>query len=196
MHPKATTKRDINMEQTKMKTSQDELYSYLTAHDVKLVRVAELMGKTLAVVSSCFLHHKNVHGYERRFSVENVQKLNEALPVIASELRQCVMTFGTDRMYKNRLGKEYDPGMVEPMKRVGRYMNLAPLTERLLGWNERKKVNVLTSEKCKAYGNIMRSEVAAVNAELLSVAGVLDGMEVVADEEAFNGAANIDKVDN
>ena len=184
------------MEQVKMKTSSDELYKYLTAHNVKLVRVAELMGKSLAVVSSCFLHHKNVHGGVRRFSVENVQKMNEALTVIASELRGCVMTFGTELMYTNRQGREYDPGMVEPMKRVGRYMNLAPLTERLMGWNERKKTNVLGSENGKAYGNITRSDVAAVNAELLAVAGVLDGTEVVADNEAYSGTTNINKVDN
>lgn len=188
---------DTMMEQTKMEMTQDELYEYLTAHDVKLVRLAELMGKTLAVVSSCFLHHKNVHGYARRFSVENVQKLNEALPVIARELRGCVMRFGKKPVCVVKQGRTYYPGMVEPMKRVGEYMNLVPLTERLMGWNERKKANVLASDKNKAYGNIMRGDVVAVNKELLEVAGVLDGTEVVADDEAYDGgSSNIENVDS
>ena len=89
---KATTIE--TMEQKKMQMSQDDLYQYLTDHDVKLSRLAELMGKSLPVLSSAFLHHKNNAGYERNFSVENIALLNQSLPILSDELRQCLLTFG------------------------------------------------------------------------------------------------------
>ena len=180
----------------KMKMSQDDLYKYLNEHDLKVSRIAELMGKTTAVISSNFRHHKNAHGYPRRFSVENIKQLNEALAVIASELRGCVMTFGTDQMYTNKHGRTYDPGLVEPMKRLGELMNLAGLTERLLGWNKGKKTSILTDTISKAYGNISENDVMIINREVLAVAGVLEGMEVVPDENAFDGMANIRSQDD
>lgn len=181
----------MNKEQKKMKMSQDELRDYLDEHDLKVARIAELMGKSPAVITSNFKHHKNAHGYPRRFSVENIRLLNEALAVIAKELRGCVMTFGTDQMYTNKHGRTYDPGLIEPMKRLGELMNLAGLTERLLGWNKGKKTSILTDSISKAYGNISEADVQAINKEVLEVSGVLEGMEVVPDENAFDGMANM-----
>lgn len=178
------------MEQQKMKMTQDALYQYLTAHDVKVIRIAELMGKSPAVIISNFRHHKNAHGYPRRFSVENIRQLNEALGVLAKELRGCVLTFGTDQVRTNKHGRTYDPGLIAPLKRVGELMNLTHLVNRLLGWSEGKKMNIMCAPSSKAYGNISEADVMTVNAEVLAVAGVLEGVEVVPDENAFAGNAS------
>lgn len=176
------------MEQQKMKMSQDQLYKYLNDHDVKVIRLAELMGKTPSVIISNFRHHKNAHGNPRRFSVENIRQLNEALHVIARELRGCVLSFGTDQMYTNKHGRTYDPGMIEPMNRLGELMNMTGMTQRLLGWNNLKKLNTFSNPSSKAYGNISEADVMTINAEVLAVAGVLEGLEVVPDENAFDGS--------
>lgn len=175
------------MEQQKMKMSQDALYKYLTDHDVKMTRIAEVMGKDPHVVISNFRHHKNAHGNPRRFSVENIRQLNEALQVIASELRARMLVFGTDQMYTNKHGRTYDPGLIEPLKRVGEILSLTSLLYRLLSWKEGKKMNIMCAPSSKAYGNISETDVMTINAELLAVAGVLEGLEVVPDENAFDG---------
>lgn len=174
------------MEQKKMQMSQDDLYQYLTDHDVKLSRLAELMGKSLPVLSSAFLHHKNNAGYERNFSVENIALLNQSLPILADELRQCVMTFGSDQTFTNKHGTTYDPALLEPIKRLGRYLNLVTLTERILGWNKTRKRNVLADTHSKVYGCISQSDMMALNAELLAIAGVLGGTEVIPDDDAYD----------
>lgn len=167
--------------------SQDALYKYLTDHDIYLQPIATLMGKNVAVLLSDFRHHKNNKGNLRYFSVENIGKLNAALPQLAEQLRSCAMTFGTDQTYTNQHGRTYDPGMIEPMKRIGKYMNLTTLVNRVLGWNKGKKMRVITDTTSKAYGNISEQDVAAVNAEVLAVAGVLDNIEVMPDVNAFEG---------
>jgi len=174
----------------KVKVSQDKLYEYLKAHDVKLVRIAELMGKSLSVVSSCFLHHKDVHGKPRCFSVENIELLNKALPVIAEEMRGCLMTFGSPKTFKNSWGFTYDPALVEPMKRVGRYMSIGPLTERLLDWSRSKCKNTLNDLNGPVCGNIMEGDVMSINTELIAVAAVLEKYEVVPDEDAYDSSSS------
>lgn len=170
----------------KVKVSQDKLYEYLKAHNVKLSRIAELMGKTRFMVSSCFLHHKNTYGNPRCFSIENVRLLNNALPLVAVELRDCLMTFGSPKTFRNSWGYTYDPELVEPMKRVSRYMNIGPLTERMLDWSRSKCKNTLTDSHSQAYGNIMEGDVMSINTELLAVASVLESLEVVPDEDAYS----------
>lgn len=170
-----------------MKMSQDALYKYLNDHDVKMSRIAELMGVVPQVVMSCFRHHLNHNGNPRYFSIENIRKLNEALPKLAQELRSCVMTFGSDKVYTTKRGLVYDPGMIEPMNKVGRLLNMTTLAERLLGWNKQKKLNTFSNPTHRMYGHISESDVAAVNAEVLAVAGVLENVEVTPDVNAFEG---------
>lgn len=174
------------MEQKKMQMSQDDLYQYLTDHDVKLSRLAELMGKSLPVLNSAFRHHKNNAGYERNFSVENITRLNHSLPLLADELRQCVMTFGSDKSFTNKHGSTYDPALLEPIKQLGRYLNLVTLTERILGWNKTRKRNVLADSHSKVYGCISQSDMMTLNSELLAIAGVLEGTEVIPDDDAYD----------
>lgn len=183
------------MEQQKIKLSQDELYQYLNDHDVKVIRLAELMGKTPQAIISNFRHHANAHGNPRRFSVENCRQLTEALRVIASELRGCVMTFGTEEKYTNNHGRTYDPGMIKPLYRVGELLNLTHLVERMLGWNKGKRTSVLTDKISKAYGNVSAADVLIINIEIASIAGVLDLVEIVPDENAFDGNNSSDSSD-
>ena len=172
--------------------SQDELYEYLTAHDVKTIRIAELMGKTPQTIISCFKHHKNAHGYPRRFSVENIAQLNDALSVIAKELRSCVLTFGTPDKYTNNHGKTYDPGLIEPIKKVGELLNLTGLTTRLFRWKKSKKEAIMSDASSKSYGNISEAVVTAINAEVLAIVGVLENVQVIPDQNAFSRSSSLD----
>lgn len=166
----------------KVKISQDTLYQYIMDHNIKLVRIAEIMGVSEASVNSCFRHHNNVHGNPRSFTRYNIRKLNDALEQIVDELRGCVLTFGSDRTFTNMRGKTYDPALIEPIKRIGNLMNLTALVSRVLGWNQNKKENTLVTPSSKNYGNISKSDADRINAEILSVAGVLSSYEVVPDE--------------
>lgn len=170
----------------KVKMSQDALYKYLTDHDVKIIRIAELMGKSPAVVNSDFLHHKSSKGKSRCFSVENVKLLNEALHKFSDELIARLVVFGSEQMYTNKHGRTYDPGMIEPLNKLGEFLNMTGIFGRILGWNKYKKLNVFASKTSKNYGNISEQDVIMINSEILSIAGVLAGVEVVPDENAYD----------
>lgn len=178
------------MKEKKVQVSQDYLYEYLTGHDVKLVRIAELMGQTQGNVSAYFLHLSDNDGRPRRFGPAHIEKLNEALPVIASELRGCVMEFGSEHVRTNKWGKTYDPALIEPMKRVGNWLNLTTLTVRLLGWTKSRKQNTLVDSHSKVYGNISQEDVMRINAELLQVSSTLAGMEVEMPESSNSSSSS------
>ena len=144
------------------------------------------MAMDRSAVMSCCKHHLNARGRPRHFTVQRIVHLNKALQILAGELRSHVVVFGSDKVYTNKHGRTYDPGMIEPLNELGKYMNLMSLTNRLLGWNKRKKLNVFSSPATKNYGNISESDVNAINAEVLSVAGVLEGTEVVPDDDAYD----------
>ena len=173
------------MDTAKVKMTQDALYKYLTDHDVKISRIAELMGLGPNFVISCFRHNNNSHGNPRYFSMENIQKLNEALSKLAMQLRFSLITFGSDKMYTNRHGR-----LIEPLNELGELMNLIGLTGRLLGWSKFKKMSVFSSPTNKAYGHISESDIMAINTEIISVAGVLENIEVVPDENAYDGSSS------
>ena len=167
----------------KVQISQDTLYKYLTEHGVTVSRLAELMNTTAANINSCFLHHKNSDGSIRRFTSRNIPELNQALEKMAEDIRSRVLTFGSDQTFTNQRGNTYDPALVERMKNdVGYYFNLTALCEKVLGWKKSKKHNVLETISSKVYGYISQDDVNRINAELLSVAGVLSSYEVVPDE--------------
>lgn len=167
----------------KIKVSQDTLYEYMTAHDVKMTRLAELIGRTPEVVFSCFKHHKNYHGNPRSFNAEHIALINKALPQVASELRRRLLKFGSSEAYTNSRGVKYDPALVAPMKELGEYLNITGVLTRVCGWTKGKKSAVLTSPASKLYGCISEQDVIAINNEVLSVAAVLGSYEVVVDEE-------------
>lgn len=168
----------------KIKVTQDTLYEYILAHDLKMTRLAELIGKSDNVVFSCFKHHNDTRGNARYFSAKNIAAINEALPVIASELHDRLLTFGSPYTYTNRNGATYDPALVENMKEIGRYINITAMTQRLLGWNQFKKSAVIVQKNSNSYGCISKEDVIIINNELLSIAGVLNSYELIPNNES------------
>ena len=179
----------------KVKVTQDVLYQYLNEHDVKLSRFAEVIGISPGMVMSSFKHHKDRYGKPRSFSTKNISLLNDALPVIAGELRTRQLVFGSDQVYTNRLHSTYDPALIKQIKELGKYINITSLTGRLLGWSKNKKSAVLVQSCSKAYGCISKDDVVAINNEILAVAGVLSSYEVVADDNVNNDSNNQKRAD-
>lgn len=182
------------MENKKIRMSQDTIYKYLTEHDIKITRIADLMGKSYSVIISDFRHHNSNEGKPRCFSKYNIEKLNKALVKLAEQLRSCLLTFGTDQKYTNKHGRTYDPGMIEPLNKLGEYMNLTKLICRILGWTKSKKLRVFSAPSSKNYGNISEADVTAINAEILAIIGVLEGVEVVPDDDAYDDGTSSSEV--
>lgn len=160
--------------------TQDELYKYLLAHDIKLSRLAEMIGlKTPEPLMSCFKHHKDWHGRPRKFNAGHIARLNEALPLLAENLLDCRLKFGSKRVFVSKNGKVYDLDLVEPVKRIGNYLNITAMLVRVCGWSKGKKNNVLSKPNDKMYGWISKDDAVAINQELLSIAGVLSRYELV-----------------
>ena len=168
----------------KVQVTQDFLYAYLKEHGVTDSCIARHMDVKPAFVNSTFLHHKDNYGVPRRFTKNTLPKLNQALWSVADELRQHVIQFGSSEMFTNRLGTTYDPGTMPSIRELSQYFNLTFLCERVLGWNKKRKDDALSSPKTKRYGRISKDDVDRINAELLSVAGVLSSYEVVADDSS------------
>lgn len=181
------------MNKEKMKVSQDTLYKFILENGIKMSRIAEFMGSTPSTVLSDFCHRLNRHGNPRYFTVENIQKLNDALHVFANELRGCLLHFGTDKMYTNKHGRTYDPGMIEPINQLGKYLNATALMERMLGWSKTKKRMIFGAPSSNNYGNISEDDVDIINVEIMSIVGFLENVEVVPDENAFDGNSTSSK---
>ncbi len=150
-------------------------------------RIAENMKVSVSTVTSCFQHRINRHGKPVCFTVENISKLNESLGALSEKLRSCVLKFGTGQIYTNKHGRTYDPGMIEPINQLGMYLNMTSVMERLLGWNKKTKERVFGSPSSNNFGHISEEDVKAINIEIISVASFLDSVEVIPDENAFNG---------
>ena len=183
------------MEQVKTTISPDFLYKFLGEHDMTTVMISKKMGVSETIVGGCFRHALNRHGKPLIFSQANIVRLNAAIQQIAVELRQSVITFGSDETFTNSRGKTYDPGTVPTIRRLGEFFNLTALTDRLLGWKNNRKNMVLGSKSSPVHGNVTKEDVDRINAELLSVAGVLSSYEVVADEsQAQTAETKTDKI--
>lgn len=171
----------------KVQVSQDALYNFLMEHGVKLVRLAELTGLSEASINVCFKHYPGSTGLPRTFTPQAIDRINTAIGVMADDLRRCILKFGSEQTTPpNQRGKSYDPALVEPIKRIGEYMNLTALVQRVLGWSKSKKDCILVTKVSKVYGNISKDDADKINAELLAVAGVLGSYEIVPEEESTN----------
>ena len=166
----------------KVKVTSDALYQYITEHGIKLTRLAEFAGLSNTSINRCFKHDLNSNGKPRIFTRKVTVKINEALPRIADILRASTLQFGSSQVFTNQHGRTYDPALVEPMRKIGNILNLTALVERVLGWNEKKKTNIIVNKTSLVYGNIREEDVNRINAELLAVAGVLGSYEVVPDD--------------
>lgn len=179
----------------KIQVSQDTLRDYMTAHNLKTARLAELIGKSHEMVISCFRHNNDKYGKPRSFTPEHIAAINEALPVIASELQARLMTFNPD-VKANRLGKKYDKSLVEKIKEIGRYINITAMVDRLFKWSKGKKSAVLVQTSSKVYGAISEDVMIAINNELLGIIGVLSSYEVVADGNSSSSSSEKSEPDN
>lgn len=167
----------------KIKVSQDTLYQYLTEHNLTISVFARKMGVSDGIVHGCFHHDLNRHGQPLKFSAANIERLNVALTEVADELRKCILIFGGPETFTNQRGTTYDPGLATSIRNgASRYFKIIGLTERLLGWNKAKSNTTLSVKSSPMYGRITKADADRINAELLSVAGVLSSYEVVADE--------------
>jgi len=164
----------------KIQVSQDFLYDYLKEHSFIITVLSTYMGISESIVRGCFHHDLNRLGRPMSFSAANIAKLNEALNAIADNLRRCVLTFGSDQAFINQRGTAYDPGLVEQIKNgMGKFFKMKGMTERVLRWNKTKCYTTLAVRKSPMYGKVSREDADRLNAELLSVAGVLSSYEVV-----------------
>ena len=180
-------KTTIIMEKKALKMSQDSLYIFLIEHGVKISRIADEIGMTPSAVVSCFIHRPSRHGKPRNFTADKIAKLNEALRAYSNVLRSCILKFGTNQKYTNQHGRTYDPGMIEPLNQLGEYLNMTAVAERVLGWSKSKKLNVFSNPSSKNYGNISEEDINKINIEILTIVGAFDNVEIVPDNDAYEG---------
>ena len=164
-----------------IKVSSDLLYEFIQKKGLNVLPFAKRMGVSFSIVNMCFRHDLNRHGKPLFFSTANIKRLNEAIQQIASELDDCLISFGSSQTYTIRKNT-YDPACVEPMKRLSEYFNLTKLTRDVLGWNLAKKRTTLSIVNCNRYGHITKKDVDLINTELLAIASVLKSYHVVADK--------------
>lgn len=163
----------------KVQVTSDTLYQYLLEHNFTISLLSKYMGVSNGIVCNSFQHVPNRLGKPMKFSAANLEKLNAVLPQIADDLRRATITFGSDQTFTNSWGKTYDPAAREAVLAVGNYFKITPLLLRILGWKKGKRDMILVSTKSPVYGQVSQEDVNRINAELLSVAGVLSSYEVV-----------------
>ena len=171
------------MEQ-KVQISQDTLYQFLQDRNLIVSVIGKKTGIGNGLLMGCFHHNLNRHGKPLSFSAANIVRINTAIWQIAEELRGCLLTFGSDQTFTNQRGTTYDPALVAGFRKIGEYLKLRGLTERILGWNKAKCEGTLNVKSSPMYGRISQADADRINAELLSVAGVLSSYEVVADGDS------------
>jgi hypothetical protein len=165
-----------------MKVSPDKLYQFMQEHNMMAAVISQYMGVGESIVRACFRHEPRRHGNPLQFTETNIQKINNALPLMAADLRGCLLTFGSEQTFANRCGKVYDPAVVEQIKEgMGRFFNMRALTLRLLGWNAQKCKARLASVSHQTYGHISREDADRLNDELIAIASVLEYYEIVID---------------
>ena len=173
----------------KMQIKQDDLLKILDGYHFKRVRLAQLTGLSEATLNVCFNRHPGKTGKPRSFTEDAISRINEALPQIADSLRECMLTFRGDKDHPNVRGFVYDPSLIEPIKKIGEYLNLNDVMFELFGWRKKKKEAIL-GKSSKASGNITEDHVKAINEHLLKVSGVLSGLELVPDDVSSDSSTS------
>ena len=163
----------------KRQISADYLFKFWKEHHFTIAVLADRMGASESNVRGCLKHSPNRLGRPMKFSAYNLRRLNAALEQIASELRGCIITFGSDKTHTNQLGNTYDPSTVDAINHLGTYFKIKGFMASVLGWNEAKRFSVLSVKSSRVYGNVTREDIDRINTELSSLAGVLMDMEVV-----------------
>lgn len=163
----------------KTKVSQDFLYKFITDNGINVSTLAELMGMSATMVNGCFRHNKDNAGRARKFPSQTLPRLNQAIVDLAAQMRGSLITFGSPQTYKNKHGREYDPACVESINALHRYFKLTPFLVATLGWTPNKKSITLHTPSSRGYACISSDDVDRINARILSVAGMLETVEIV-----------------
>lgn len=174
----------------KRQITQDELRELLNGYHFKRVRLAELTGLSEATLNVCFEHKPGNTGKPRTFSIEAIERINDALPRLAEGIRDRLLTFRGDKEHPNIRGFVYDPSLVEPIKKIGDYFNLTAMLLEVLKWESKKKDAILISKSSKVYGNITEKHVSAINKHLLNIYGNLSVLELVAGSDSSSSATD------
>lgn len=172
------------MIQKKRQVTTDQLYRFLRDRSIKDYVLSQYMGVSESIVRGCFKHDLNRHGKPLRFSSENIQKMNDALPRLAADIRACELHFGKGETVVNRCGREYDHSIADQVKAgIMRFFSVKDLTARILDWNEIKCKARLSSIGHKSYSNVERADCDRLNDELVAVASILESYEVINDQK-------------
>ena len=168
----------------KRQVTTDQLYRFLREHNVTDYVLSQYMGVSESIVRGCFKHDLNRHGKPLQFSPANIQRMNDALPRLAADIRSCEIHFGQGETFINRCGREYDRSIAAQVKEgIMRFFNVKDFTSRVLGWNAPKCKARLCSTGSISYSNVERQDCDRLNDELIAVASVLESYQVVIDQK-------------
>lgn len=173
----------------KIQISQDELYQFLTDHNLIITRLGELIGLGIGSMSACF-NHKLANGEPRYFTRQSVAKINEAMPQIAYEVerRRVVFNMANNKSKQRRV--QFDPGCVEQMRALGTYFKVDAMVQRVLGWKAVKSRKVLFAPSSTMYGHVTPDDVRRVNEELMFVSFWLQRHEVVVHDSCSSSSSS------
>ena len=169
---------------TRRQVTPDQLYRFLREHNIMDYILSQYMNVSESIVRGCFRHDLNRHGKPLHFSPDNIRRINDALPRLAHDIRACHIHFGQGETYVNRCGREYDRSIADQVKAgISRFFNVKELTARVLGWNLLKCKARLSSRGHQTYSNVSREDCDRLNDELVAVASILEGYEVIGDKQ-------------
>ena len=167
----------------KRQVSPDKLYKFLQEHNIMDYVLSRYMGVSESIVRGCFKHDLNRHGKPLQFSPENIQKMNDALPRLAADIRACELHFGQGETFTNRCGRQYDRSIADQVKAgMTRFFSIKDITARVLGWKWTKCRARLSCTTHPSYSLVSREDCDRLNDELTAVASVLDSYHVVVDQ--------------
>lgn len=170
----------------------DQLYRFLREHSIMDYVLSQYMGVSESIVRGCFKHDLNRHGKPLCFSQENIQKMNDALPRLAADIRACEIHFGQGETFTNRCGREYDKSIADQVKAgMIHFFSIKDFAARILGWNVGKCRARLSSTNHGNYGLVAREDCERINDELIAIASVLEDYHVISDQKEKQGAGNV-----
>ena len=158
--------------------NQDQFKDILKQNGVMLKALCEVTGFTSGYLSSAFNHTKDRYGEPTMFSDAGIDRLNRALPALAQRIVSLTPEFDKEHAEENRLGNVYDPKCIEQFKTLGKTVSLVYICDKVLGWSQSKRVNVLTAKQ-KAYGNISEDDVLKVKLALQAIVGQLTSLHII-----------------
>ena len=167
----------------KIKVSQDVLRTYLEEHHFINAALAKKMGVSEGIVSACFNHKLNRHGKPLSFSRKNIELLNQALQQIAEDLSGCKLKASDEDSDSKRFIND-DPAVMESLRRIGEYIRLKGLTDKVLGWKYKKCLNNISLNGPKPHVHISKEDAMRLSTAIMAMASTLAGWEVVSNDDS------------